>query len=158
MAVEFNESLLMRVGLGALPEPDASHFLLAAREEFELRVGIILTTGLSDSHLEEFEAFVDQNLPLVSAWLERHCPNFASDPDFVELLQEVDSGLSDEGVVCEYASARWLALHIPNYRELVRMEFERFAAEIAAGSSELPHGMGISGEESAVPSGAARDT
>lgn len=127
-----DETLLSRVGLASLPDAERSSLLKFLRAELELRVGSELSRGLSDAELEEFEAFMDRDMPRVAKWFSVHVPDFASDPIFLRLEAAAPSGSSPEMLLCEFGSLRWLELNCPGYRDVTRKVFAELVDELTA--------------------------
>ena len=72
-----DDNLLQDLGLGALPVAEKNKMLAHIYETLELRVGMRLAEQMSDSQLDEFEAFIDKNDEAGALkWLETNFPNY----------------------------------------------------------------------------------
>ncbi len=74
---KLDENLLKELGLGELPAEEKNKMLAHIYETLEMRVGMKLAEQMSDSQLDEFEAFVnkdDQEGAL--KWLETNFPDY----------------------------------------------------------------------------------
>lgn len=116
---QLDDKFLQDVGLGALPDEQKQAFLQYFREQLELRVGTKLSDGLSDAQLEEFESFVDRDADRVVTWIEAHVPSYREDTVYKQLREGAPENISDDVVLAEYASLKWLGLNRPDYRDVV---------------------------------------
>lgn len=99
-------------------------------EEMELRVGMSLSEGMTDLQLEEFEALIDRDRDLLSAWLRRNSPDFEHDPKFKLMESALPSTIDPLDLVAEYAATKWLELNRPDYREVVEATKAQLTAEL----------------------------
>lgn len=128
---QLDDKFLEDVGLGGLPDDQKKLFLDHFREQLELRVGTQLSEGLSEAQLSEFESFMDRDMQRVTAWLDANVPDFDSDPVYVQLKANVPQNVSQNAVLSEYASLKWLGINRPNYREVVTKTIEALKKEIS---------------------------
>lgn len=127
---QLDDNFLEEVGLGELPVEQRKEFLEHVYSQLELRVGTRLSEGLSEVQISEFEAFVDRDKERVEAWVNQHQPNYKDDATYQQIRQSVGSDISDDIVLAEYASLKWLALNRPDYRDVVRQVLEELKQEI----------------------------
>ena len=74
---QLDDNLLRELGLGNLPADEKNKMLAHIYETLELRVGMKLAEQMSDSQLDEFEAFIDRNdEPGALKWLETNFPQY----------------------------------------------------------------------------------
>lgn len=74
---KLDDNLLQELGLGSLPAADKNSMLKHIYETLEMRVGMKLANGMSDSQLDEFESFIDKNDEAGALkWLETNFPNY----------------------------------------------------------------------------------
>lgn len=72
-----DDNLLTELGLGELPVAEKNKMLAHIYETLELRVGMRLAEQMSDTQLDEFEAFIDKNDEAGALkWLETNFPNY----------------------------------------------------------------------------------
>lgn len=126
---QLDDKFLQDVGLGGLPDEQKQAFLQYFREQLELRVGTKLSEGLSDAQLEEFESFVDRDSEKVTAWIQTNVPNYQEDTIYQQLKSGAPEGISDDVVLAEYASLKWLGLNRPDYRDVVARTMEELKQE-----------------------------
>jgi len=127
---QLDDQFLEDLGLGQLPQDQKQAFKEHIYSELEMRVGVRLSEGLSDEQLKEFESFVDKNEEKVRAWVAVYAPNYASDPAYVQIQQNVPRETPEIDVLSEYASLKWLGLNRPNYRDVVAQVLEELKQEI----------------------------
>lgn len=72
-----DNKFLEELGLGPLPEDEKKKMLDHIYETLEMRVGMQLASGMSDSQLDEFESFINNNDEAGALhWLETNFPNY----------------------------------------------------------------------------------
>lgn len=145
---QLNDDFLKELGLGDLPTDQKQAFLEHIYGELETRVGVRLSEGLSDAQLQEFESFMDRDEAKIRGWLGTHVADYAQDPTFIQLGQNVPEGTADVAVLAEYASLKWLSMNRPDYREVVRSVLEELKREVSANREAILSG--ISGGEAAT--------
>lgn len=74
---KLDNTLLVELGLGALPSEEKNTMLSHIYETLEMRVGIKLAEQMTDAQLDEFEEFIDQkDEPGALKWLETNFPDY----------------------------------------------------------------------------------
>lgn len=127
---QLDDKFLQDLGLDTLPDNQKQAFLEQVYASLEERVGVLLSEGLSDEQLEEFEAIIDRKADRVDAWLVVHVPNFTVDPAFLQLQQMSSLPQNDPGLKAEFTATKWLEVNRPNYREVVAKTMEELKKEI----------------------------
>jgi len=97
-----------------------------------LRVGTRLSEGLSDEQLAQFESFVDRKDERVREWVSVNAPDYANDPVFQQLRENAPEGVSEDAVMAEYASLKWLGINRPDYRDVVQQVLAELKQEITS--------------------------
>lgn len=81
--LKIDNSLLVDIGLGALPDTEKNSFLKHVYETLEMRVGIRLADQMSNEQLDEFERYFEAKDDAGAfKWLETNFPNYK------EIVQE----------------------------------------------------------------------
>lgn len=127
---QLDENFLQQVGLGDLPESQKHEFLAYFREQLEVRVGTKLSEGLSDAQLSEFEAFIDRNMDVTNRWISERAADYQNDQVYQKLKAGAPESASDNDILAEYASLRWLSLNRPDYRDVVAATMEELRQEV----------------------------
>ncbi len=127
---QIDDQFLQDVGLGNLPEEQKQAFLGYFREQLELRVGTKLSEGLSDAQLAEFEAFIDRNMPKTQEWVAANVADYENDEIYKKLKGGAPDSASQDDVLAEYASLRWLSLNRPDYRDVVSATMAELRDEV----------------------------
>lgn len=127
---QLDDKFLDSVGLGSLPDDQKQLFIDHFREQLELRIGTKLSEGLSDGQLSEFEAFIDRNNDVVNFWIARNVPEYQNDSVYQQLKTGAPEGVTEEVVLAEYASLKWLGLNRPDYKQVVSSTIEELKHEI----------------------------
>lgn len=139
---QLDDNFLQQVGLGDLPADQKQAFLAYFREQLELRVGTKLSEGLSDEQLAEFEAFIDRNMDTTNQWVAEHAADYQNDQVYQKLKSGAPASASDDDVLAEYASLRWLSLNRPDYREVVSATMEELRQEVLQNKDAILGGQG----------------
>jgi len=129
---QLDDNFLQEVGLGGLPEDQKKLFLGHFREQLELRVGTLLSEGLSDAQLQEFESFLDRKDDVINAWLTANAPAYEQDSIYQQLKSSAPANIPQNAVLAEYASLKWLSLNRPDYKDVVSRTMSELKAEIIA--------------------------
>jgi hypothetical protein len=127
---KLDDNFLEELGLGQLPAEQKQAFLEHVYGQLELRVGTRLSDGLSDEQLSEFESFIDRDSEKVRQWISEHAADYRNDPTFQQISQSAPQGTSEDDILAEYASLKWLSLNRPDYREVVRVVLDEIKQEI----------------------------
>lgn len=127
---QLDDNFLQQVGLDGLNDEQKQAFLAYFREQLELRVGTKLSEGLSDAQLAEFEAFIDRNMDVTNQWVANNAADYQNDQVYQKLKAGAPEGVSDNDILAEYASLRWLSLNRPDYRDVVAATMEELRQEV----------------------------
>lgn len=90
--LKIDNSLLVEIGLDALPEAEKNSFLKHIYETLEMRVGIRLADQMSNEQLDEFERYFEAKDDAGAfKWLETNFPNYKDivQQEFDKLKAEV---------------------------------------------------------------------
>lgn len=81
--LKIDNSLLIEIGLGGLPENEKNSFLKHVYETLEMRVGVRLADQMTNQQLDEFEQYFEAKDDAGAfKWLEANFPNYK------EIVQE----------------------------------------------------------------------
>ena len=86
--MNFDEQFLQEMGLSAMPEDEKQNFLNYVQEELEVRIGDRISTGLTETQLNEFDLITDQ--AEAAKWLEQNRP------DYREIVTRTINEMKDE--------------------------------------------------------------
>lgn len=127
---QLDDKFLEDLGLADLPAEQKKAFLEHVYSQLELRVGTRLSEGLSDEQLSQFESFVDRDAEKVQAWVQENTPDYQNDSAYQQIRSSVGQDVSDNVVLAEYASLKWLGINRPDYRDVVKQVLDELKAEI----------------------------
>lgn len=128
--IQLDDEFLADIGLQDMPRDHRTPFLQKVYETLELRVGSLLSEGLSNDQISEFSAIIDRDPQSIVSWIEHHAPTYTDDPIFTRMNDVLAEKQSAAAIVCEYAATKWLEVNSPDYRDLVAAELGRIAEEI----------------------------
>lgn len=134
---QLDDNFLQQVGLGSLPEDQKQAFLAYFREQLELRVGTKLSEGLSDAQLSEFEAFIDRNMEVTNQWVATNAADYQNDQVYQRLKVGAPETASENDILAEYASLRWLSINRPDYRDVVAATMEELRQEVVSNKDAI---------------------
>jgi hypothetical protein len=134
---KLDENFLEELGLGQLPAEQKQAFLEHVYNQLELRVGTRLSEGLSDEQLAEFESFIDRDREKVAQWVGEHAAEYRNDPAYLQIAQAAGESASEEDILAEYASLKWLSLNRPDYREVVQQVLGEIKQEIISNKDAI---------------------
>lgn len=127
---QLGDEFLQEIGLNDLPEAQKKPFLQHIYEELELRVGTMLSDGMSDMQLEEFESIIDRKDDVILEWLEKYVPNYYNDPMFIQLQAATRMDVNDPGLRAEYAATKWLEVNRSDYKQVVGQVLDDLKKEV----------------------------
>ncbi len=127
---QLDEKFLADLGLGDLPEEQRKPFLQHVYNQLQKRVGEILSDGMSDEQLQEFEAIIDRHDGAVDTWVDQYRPDYLNDPLVTQLAQAVQLPVDHPNIKAEYAATKWLEVNRPDYRDVVAKTLEELKQEI----------------------------
>lgn len=134
---QLDDKFLQDLGLDQLPEEQKQAFLAHILETLEERVGVKLSSGMSDAQLMEFEGIIDRKPGAVETWLAAHAPNYQADELFVRLQQSTNTSADGPDIAAEFAATKWLETNRPDYREVVAEVLEDLKREIMGSRDQL---------------------
>ena len=129
---QLDDKFLQDVGLGGLPDEQKKAFLDYFREQLELRVGTLLSEGMSDAQLAEFESFIDRDEEKVNSWIAANVPDYQNDQIWQQLSGSAPENIPEVVVKAEYASLKWLGINRPDYRDVVTKVMNELKEETIA--------------------------
>jgi hypothetical protein len=135
--LKLNKTFLADVGLDSLPEDEKQSFLQHIYDELELRVGTVLSTGMTNEQLDEFESIIDKDDLKVKAWLLKYSPDYYNDEDFLKLEKSTGLDVNDPKLRAEYAANLWFKKHRPDYQDIVKSTFEELKKEIIENKDKI---------------------
>lgn len=75
--LKIDNTLLIQLGLGDLPNDEKNRLLEQIYETLEMRVGMRLAENMTDEQLDEFESYIDKNDEAGALkWLETNFPDY----------------------------------------------------------------------------------
>lgn len=128
--LKLNKAFLKEVGLESLPDDEQDSFLQHIYEELEIRVGTMLSDGLSNEQVEEFETIIDKDDVKIKEWLQKNSPDYYNEEDFHNLEKKLQLDVNDPKLRQEYAANLWFKMYRPDYQKLVKSTFEDLKREI----------------------------
>ena len=97
-----------------------------------VRVGAAATDDLSEQEYNEYEAIVNNDQAVITAWLDANEPEYKNSPIYqtFEAGYEEDPDKNDPAKL--FASFAWIQSHVPNKDALIEEALEKYKQELAA--------------------------
>jgi hypothetical protein len=131
---KFDDSFLESVGLAGMPAEQKEAFLQYAQDQLEVRIGEKMSEGLSDAQLDEFEKIIDNDQATLDKWLAG-AGDYKSDVVYRKLAENI--GGSEEDILSDYVTAKWLDQNCPQYQQIIQESVSALTAEISANKDAL---------------------
>jgi hypothetical protein len=100
--IELSDATLEKLGLADLPSEIRRTILETMYEQLEYRVGSVLSAGLTDAQLEEFEALINTaefgsgDDEAAARWLAENCPDYQT--KVVDCLNDLQLEIADNRI------------------------------------------------------------
>lgn len=135
--LKLNKAFLKEVGLESLPIDEQDSFLQHIYEELELRVGTLLSDGLSSQQVEEFESIIDKDDTKIKEWLHKYSPDYYNSEDFHNLEKKLQLDPNSSQLRQEFAANLWFKMYRPDYQKLVKATFDDLKREIIKNKDKI---------------------
>jgi len=123
-----NEELIKELGIEALDEQTQQRAL----DELSLQVGEALMGDLSQEQVAEYEAIINGEQSVITAWLEANEPRYKETVAYVQLAEGFDDDADKVPADKMYASMAWLKKNNPDLDEKVAQIKAKLKAELAS--------------------------
>ena len=122
-----------------LPQDQAARVVRFFQAQLELRVGSLLSDGLSDEQMSQFESFMNHDVEKVTAWIDQYAPDYEIDDIYEKTRADHEKAAARAGTVinelallADYAQRKWLSLNRPDYQEVVRQTEQELSQLVKA--------------------------
>lgn len=124
---QFDDRFLESVGLSEMSEDQKEAFLDYAQEQFETKVGEVMSSHMSEEQLAEFDRVIDCDAEVIQSWMSRY-PDYATDFDYRRILKNV--GEDETEAKNSFVMKKWLDVNCPDYDKLMQETLANFQKEI----------------------------
>ena len=131
---KFDDNFLESVGLGSIPAEQKEAFLQYAQDQLEVRIGEKMSEGLSDEQLDEFEKIIDNDQTTLDKCIAG-AGDYKNDAVYQKLAENI--GGSEQEVLGDYVTAKWLDQNCPQYQQIIQESLDSLRAEISANKDAL---------------------
>lgn len=135
--LKLNNDFLLEMGLGDMAEEHKKPFLKYIYEQLELRVGEVISKGMTPDQIDEFKRIAANDSAFSSRWLSENDPAYRTNSLFINILESTGYDEHDPRALINYVSARWLQLNKPDYSQIVANEISNIRREITANRHKL---------------------
>lgn len=133
---QFDDRFLESVGLSEMGADQKETFLDYAQEQFEVKVGEVMSARLNESQLEEFDKIADGDSEIIATWMEKY-PDYANDVDYRKIVKNI--GESDDAKL-NFVTKKWLDENCPDYNDLMAKTLAAFQKEIYENRASILEG------------------
>lgn len=105
-----------------------------AVETATFRIGNAVTEQLSDQQFNEYQAIIDDNQPVIDAWLAQHAPNYKESPVYQEFEAGYEEDPEKNSPAKLFASIAWIQKNVPDVQNVIASTLEAYRQELAASS------------------------
>jgi hypothetical protein len=88
-------------------------------DDLNMRVGEAVTADLSDEQVIEYEAIINGNQAIITAWLRENAPHYATTVAYQQLAEGYEDDPEKIPADKIYASMAWIEKNNPNLSETV---------------------------------------
>lgn len=132
---ELDEKFFEEVGLSKLPQEEQESFRAELQEEAHVRIGELISDGMSVEKLEEFEKIADGDMGAINDWILKYAPNYKND----EIYKMIVSDRGGEGLATTsaYAAAKWLQVNRPDFASISAKVINDLKEEVRQNISKI---------------------
>jgi len=120
-----DEQIIEQLNIAELPDDEKT----AVINEAQVRIGEAVSAELTDEQLNEYQAIIDDNEQVITAWLEKNVPNYKDEAIYQSFEEAVDSDPERNNPAKLFASIAWVQLTVPHIQEIVAKAIDDFKQE-----------------------------
>ena len=110
-----NNDIIVELGIEHMTEQQQQRVI----EELEIRVGEAMLDGMSAEQGTEYQAIINGDQQVITAWLETNDPGYQDTIAFQQLSESSGDGLTSIPADKVYASIAWIEKNNPQLSETV---------------------------------------
>lgn len=121
---DYNDFLQMLEGL---PQDQALQVARFFQTQLEVRVGMLLSDGLSDEQMSQFESLMNRDVEKMTEWIDRYAPDYEDDEiylstraDYEKNAERAGTKVDELALLSRYAQLKWFSINRPDYQEVVK--------------------------------------
>ena len=123
-----NDELIKELGIESLSEQEQQRAL----DRLSLEVGQALMGDLSEDQIAEYEAIINGDQSVITAWLEENEPQYKETVAYIQLAEGFEDDTDKVPADKMYASMAWLKKNNPDLDEKVAQIKAKLKAELAS--------------------------
>ena len=97
-----------------------------------VRIGAAATDDLSEQDYNEYEAIINNDQAVISAWLDANEPEYKNSPVYQAFEEGYEEDPEKNDPAKLFASFAWIQQHVPNKDALIDEALEKYKQELAA--------------------------
>lgn len=121
------EDIIEQLGIQNWPADKQDEAVEAATH----RIGSAVTDKLSEAQFNEYEAIVDNNQDVITAWLAKNVPDYKNSVMFQQFEEGYESDPEKNSPEKLFASVAWIQLNVPNVEALITGALDAYRQELA---------------------------
>jgi len=115
-----DQQLIEELGIEGLSAEEKTNVI----DNLTMKIGESLAADLSEAQLQEFQAIIDGDTDIITAWLLNNAPDYKTTPEYEALAEDEGDVPADK----LYAYTAWINVNKPDFQDIV----EQTKAEVKA--------------------------
>lgn len=121
------EDIIKRLGVQDLPADEQDEIVEIATHH----IGMAITDSLGEGQIHEYQAIVDDNQDVITAWLASNVPDYKNSVMFQQFEEGYESDPEKNSPEKLFASVAWIQLNVPNVEALITGALDAYRQELA---------------------------
>lgn len=121
------EDIIEKLGIQDVPTDEQDAIVEMATHH----IGMAITNTLSEAQFNEYQAIVDDNQDVITAWLAKNTPDYKDSIMFQQFEEGYASDPEKNSPEKLFASIAWIQLNVPNVEALIAGALDAYRQELA---------------------------
>jgi hypothetical protein len=122
-----DDQIIEQLGIQDVPEDEQTEII----NEAQVRIGEAISEKLTDDQLNEYQAIIDGNEAVISAWLEKNIPEYKDEPVYQSFVEGLETDPEKNSPEKLFTNLAWIQLTVPGIQMVVAEAIEAFKQERA---------------------------
>jgi hypothetical protein len=122
-----DDQIIEQLGIQDVPEDEQTEII----NEAQVRIGEAISEKLTDDQLNEYQAIIDGNEAVISAWLEKNIPEYKDEPVYKSFVEGLETDSEKNSPEKLFTNLAWIQLTVPDIQMVVAEAIEAFKQERA---------------------------
>jgi hypothetical protein len=122
-----DDQIIEQLGIQDVAEDEQTEII----NEAQVRIGEAISEKLTDDQLNEYQAIIDGNEAVISAWLEKNIPEYKDEPVYRSFVEGLETDPEKNSPEKLFTNLAWIQLTVPDIQMVVAEAIEAFKQERA---------------------------